>query len=150
VILYDPAGDWLFHETAVALTVELYVVSAPYADIVVKRYRESDEVRHCNHGMEGIPAGLRGLPFSKTYFLDYLERNPPGERRPPPPVREVTDEEYDQIAESYLECAPKGGFDKYAENYAATKLGGARVSRERARAHLRRLNPNLKPGPQTK
>jgi hypothetical protein len=77
-IIYDPEGNWIFHEQGVKLTVKLYGVSEPYADIIVKRYRESDEARYWRHGYGSFPRRLTDFPFSRTYFLDYLERNPPG------------------------------------------------------------------------
>lgn len=98
--IYDPEGDWIFHEQGVKLILERYNVGEPYADIIVKRYRESDEVRYCDDcticnnllrlGLKSFPGGLTGFPFSKTYFLDYLERNPPQKIKSEP--NPVTDE----------------------------------------------------------
>jgi hypothetical protein len=136
--IYDPQGDWILHEQGVELILALYSVGESYADIIVKRYRESDEVRYCEDvgqanrvlreclaaGLPKIPGGLDGFPFSRTYFLDYLERNPPGRKRPRGRVKKphrFASAEAPQVVKEYRASTPtpsKRGLDCYVRSRA--------------------------------
>jgi hypothetical protein len=146
VIKYDPKSDWIFHEQGVGLILDLYRVSEPHADIIVWRYRKSDEARYCDDGMIDIPRDLSGLPFSKAYFLDYLERTPPGRRRTKPKVKEARPASTAQIpgiVSKYLAgttTPSEGGLVQYV------KGNGLSISRARLRKEYGDQRPNRRPG----
>jgi hypothetical protein len=143
VAIYDPQGDWIFHEHGVKLILELYNVGEPHADIIVKRYRKSDEVRYCED-CAGFPPVFSGFPFSKTYFLDYLERNPPGTRRAKQ-VKErrriATEKQIREFVRGHIaEGLPLDKIEELARN------GELKMSRQRVRAEYHKQPKNLRRG----
>lgn len=146
MIYYDPQGDWIFHEQGVALVLDLYRVGEPYANIIVKRYRESDEICHCDDCMSKIPDGLTGIPFSKTCFLDYLERNPPGRKRPRVEIKKqprFASAQIPKLVGQYLAAATNPSMDGLVRHIKKLDLN---ITRDTLRDEYRKQRPSLRPG----
>jgi hypothetical protein len=144
-VIYDPQGDWIAHEQGVELILKLYNVGEPYADIIVKRYRESDEVRYCQDILYGFPVSFSGFPFSKTYFLNYLKRNPPGTRRAKNQVKEKRRIATEKQISGFVSRHLAGGLPMNKIEHLA-RDGELIMSRARVRAKCHELLKDLRPG----